>query len=190
MKIRTLKHSQAAQTLFLFGLSAVAAFAQSGDVDTSSISTLGSTILKLLISLAGMAFVGLVIWGGITLTTNRPKGLAMIGGGLGGALIAGLSFLWVNHLDGRQHFDKRNAVDPSTVEACLIPRRADDHRRIRTRAHQRYAEPRAAAVRYAVVSHSHHHYFVSAALSDTGLQSHRRSLLSFRFGFRLVALQG
>jgi len=53
------------------------------------------------VGLAGMAFVGLMIWGGLTLTTNRPRGLAMIGGGLVGALFAGLAFILVNTLTGQ-----------------------------------------------------------------------------------------
>ncbi len=48
-----------------------------------------------------MGFVGLIIFGGLTLTTNRPRGLAMIGGGLVGALLAGLAFVLVNTLTGQ-----------------------------------------------------------------------------------------
>lgn len=91
----------------LAGLLAVVAspvFAQSGDISgaTSSFTMLGGTILKLLIVLAGFAFVGLIIWGSLTLATNRPRGLAMIGGGMVGALLAGLAFVVVNTLTGRQ----------------------------------------------------------------------------------------
>ena len=66
---------QAVQFLLLFGLGATLAFAQSGDISgsTSNFTTLGTTILKLLVALAGMGFVGLIIWGGLTLTTNRPR---------------------------------------------------------------------------------------------------------------------
>ena len=56
--------------------------------------------LKLVVALAGMGFVGLIIFGGLTLATNRPRGLAMIGGGLVGALLAGLAFVIVNTLTG------------------------------------------------------------------------------------------
>ena len=46
-------------------------------------------------------FVGLIIWGGLMLGTNRPRGLAVIGGGLAGALLAGLAFALVNTLTGQ-----------------------------------------------------------------------------------------
>jgi hypothetical protein len=108
LRLSEMKHKlriffQTAQTLFLFGLTVAAAFAQSGDISgaTSNFTTLGTTILKLVVALAGMAFVGLIIWGGLTLTTNRPRGLAMIGGGLAGALLAGLAFVLVNTLTGQ-----------------------------------------------------------------------------------------
>ena len=92
-----------AQLSLLFGLTGTLAFAQSGDISgsTSNFTTLGATILKLLVALAGMGFVGLIIWGGLTLTTNRPRGLAMVGGGLVGALLAGLAFVIVNTLTGQ-----------------------------------------------------------------------------------------
>ena len=84
-------------------LAAPAVLAQSGDISgsTSNLVTLGTTILKVLVALAGMGFVGLIIWGGLTLGTNRPRGLAMIGGGLAGALLAGLAFALVNTLTGQ-----------------------------------------------------------------------------------------
>ena len=90
-------------TTLLLLLAPVLAFAQSGDISgsTSNFTMLGSTILKLVVGLAGMAFVGLIIWGGLTLATNRPRGLAMIGGGMVGALLAGLSFILVNTLTGQ-----------------------------------------------------------------------------------------
>jgi hypothetical protein len=94
---------RAAQTLSLFSLTAGLSLAQSGDISgaTSNFTTLGTTILKLVVALAGMAFVGLVIWGGLTLATNRPRGLAMVGGGLVGALLCGLAFVIVNTLTGQ-----------------------------------------------------------------------------------------
>jgi len=94
---------RAAQTLSLFSLTAGLSLAQSGDISgaTSNFTTLGITILKLVVALAGMAFVGLVIWGGLTLATNRPRGLAMVGGGLVGALLSGLAFVIVNTLTGQ-----------------------------------------------------------------------------------------
>jgi hypothetical protein len=87
-----------ASLLFMTAL----AFAQSGDISgsTSNFTTLGTTILKLVVALAGMGFVGLIIFGGLTLGTNRPRGLAMIGGGLVGALLSGLAFAIVNTLTG------------------------------------------------------------------------------------------
>jgi hypothetical protein len=103
MKNNCLKHSQAAQVLCLLGLTAAAAVAQSGDISgaTSNFTTLGTTILKLVVTLAGLAFVGLIIWGALTLATNRPRGLAMVGGGLVGALLCGLAFVLVNTLTGQ-----------------------------------------------------------------------------------------
>ncbi len=89
--------------LFLVGLTAAATLAQSGDISgsTSNFTTLGTTILKIVVTLAGMGFVGLIIFGGLTLATNRPRGLAMIGGGIFGALLAGLAFTLVNTLTGQ-----------------------------------------------------------------------------------------
>src|SRR5689334_21000888 len=86
------------QMLSLVVLTAAAALAQSGDISgsTSNFTTLGTTILKIVVTLAGMGFVGLIIFGGLTLATNRPRGLAMIGGGIFGALLAGLAFALVN----------------------------------------------------------------------------------------------
>src|ERR1035438_2893156 len=102
MKTNSRRFSRAAQMLFLVGLTAAATFAQSGDISgsTSNFTTLGTTILKIVVTLAGMGFVGLIIFGGLTLATNRPRGLAMIGGGLVGALLAGLAFVIVNTLTG------------------------------------------------------------------------------------------
>jgi hypothetical protein len=103
MTIKSPKALRTAQTLLLLGLTAAAAMAQSGDISgsTANFVTLGQKILLLLIALAGLAFVGLIIWGGLTLTTNRPRGLAMIGGGLVGALLAGLAVVLVNTLTGQ-----------------------------------------------------------------------------------------
>src|SRR5580704_3643325 len=103
MKENSSRLSTASHIVVLFGLTAALAFAQSGDISgsTSNFTTLGATILKLVVALAGMAFVGLIIWGGLTLTTNRPRGLAMVGGGLVGALLAGLAFVLVNTLTGQ-----------------------------------------------------------------------------------------
>jgi hypothetical protein len=103
MKNDFCKFKQAGQVTCLLGLTAVAALAQSGDISgaTSNFTTLGTSILKLVVALAGMAFVGLLIWGALTLATNRPRGLAMIGGGLVGALLCGLAFVLVNTLTGQ-----------------------------------------------------------------------------------------
>jgi hypothetical protein len=94
--------SKAVRRLLPLGLGATLAFAQSGDISgsTSNFTTLGTTILTLAVALAGMGFVGLIIWGGLTLTTNRPRGLAMVGGGLVGALLSGLAYALVNTLTG------------------------------------------------------------------------------------------
>ncbi len=103
MKHKCLFPFKASRLSLLVGLTATLAFAQSGDISgsTSNLTTLGSTILKVVVALAGMGFVGLIIWGGLTLTTNRPRGLAMVGGGLVGALLAGLAFALVNTLTGQ-----------------------------------------------------------------------------------------
>jgi len=97
------RFSRAAQLLLLFGLTAALTFAQSGDISgsTSNFTTLGTTVLKVVMSLACMGFVGLMIFGGLTLTTNRPRGLAMIGGGFVGALLAGLAVAFVSTLTGQ-----------------------------------------------------------------------------------------
>ena len=60
---------------FTYILATTLAFAQSGDISgsTSNFTTLGGSILKLLVALAGLGFVGLIIWGGLTLTTNRAE---------------------------------------------------------------------------------------------------------------------
>jgi len=91
-----------APLLIYMAVAAIPVLAQSGDISGSlvNVNTLGSTILKCILGLAGLGFVGLIVWGGITLATNRPKGLAMIGGGMVGALLAGLSFVLVNTLTG------------------------------------------------------------------------------------------
>lgn len=93
---------QTTQICVLISLTAAVAFAQSGDISgsTSNFMTLGTTILKVVVALAGIGFVGLLIWGGLTLTTN-PRGLAMIGGGLVGPLLAGFAFALVNTLTGQ-----------------------------------------------------------------------------------------
>ena len=103
MKYNYTRLSNTARTVFVFALASAIAIAQSGDISgsTTNFTTLGATILKLVVALAGMGFVGLIIWGGLTLTTNRPRGLAMVGGGLVGALLAGLAFVLVNTLTGQ-----------------------------------------------------------------------------------------
>ena len=94
---------QSLTALIGLAVAALPVLAQSGDISgsTGQFTTLGSTILKVVVALAGLAFVGLIIWGGLTLATNRPRGLAMIGGGLVGALLAGLSFALVQTLTGQ-----------------------------------------------------------------------------------------
>ena len=101
-----LKHLKSFATQIRFAIVALfiipLAFAQDGDLSgtLAPVKTLGSSILSIGIALAGFAFVGLIIWGSLTLSVNRPRGLAMIGGGAVGALLAGLAFLIVNHLTG------------------------------------------------------------------------------------------
>jgi hypothetical protein len=79
-------------------------FAQTGSGDISSsteqLLTLEHVILKVVLALAGAAFVGLIVWGGVTLAVNRVRGLAMIAGGIVGALLAGLAFALVGTLTG------------------------------------------------------------------------------------------
>jgi hypothetical protein len=93
---------RAAQTLFLFGLTAVAAFAQSGDISASTapVVTLGVTILKAVLALALVGCVGIVIYGAVTLGADRPRGLAMIASGVAGGLICGLSYALVGTTSG------------------------------------------------------------------------------------------
>ena len=62
--------------------------------------TFGRTALKCALGLAVFAFAGVIIWGGVTMGTNRPRGLAMVAGGMVGALLAGLSFVLVSTLSG------------------------------------------------------------------------------------------
>lgn len=103
MNNNSFRFPRVTQMLSLVVLTAAAALAQSGDISgsTSNFTTLGTTILKIVVTLAGMGFVGLIIFGGLTLATNRPRGLAMIGGGIFGALLAGLAFALVNTLTGQ-----------------------------------------------------------------------------------------
>ncbi len=103
MKHTYVHFSKAARLSLPFGLTSALVLAQSGDISgsTSNFTTLGTSILKLTVALAGMGFVGLIIWGGLTLTTNRPRGLAMVSGGLVGAFLAGLAFVLVNTLTGQ-----------------------------------------------------------------------------------------
>jgi len=101
-KVNSLRNSKAAQTLLLFGLTAVAAFAQSGDISASTapVITLGVTILKAVLALALVGCVGTVIYGAVTLGGNRPRALAMIAGGVAGGLIAGLSYALIGTTSG------------------------------------------------------------------------------------------
>jgi hypothetical protein len=93
--------SKTARILIPFGPMATLAFAQSGTPDLSPFIILGTTILKALVAVTGIAFVGLIVCGGLTLATNRPRGLAMVGGGLTGALLSGLAYTLVDTLTGR-----------------------------------------------------------------------------------------
>lgn len=85
-----------------FVLSSAVALAQSGDIsgNTGQFNTLAGDILVVLLALAVLGFVGIIIMGALTLGTNRPRGLAMVGGGLFGALLAGLAAVFVSTLTG------------------------------------------------------------------------------------------
>ncbi len=104
LTVARIRHSQGARLLCACMLSSALALAQSGDIsgDVVDFGTLGTTVLKVILGLAVLGFVGLLIAGGLQLTTNRPRGLAMVGGGLVGALLAGLSFALVSKLTGQQ----------------------------------------------------------------------------------------
>jgi len=88
--------------LICMAVAAIPVLAQSGDISGSTVEvmTLGRTALKCAFGLAVFAFAGLIIWGGVTMGTNRPRGLAMVAGGMVGALLAGLSFVLVSTLSG------------------------------------------------------------------------------------------
>jgi len=91
-----------APLLICLALTAIPVLAQSGDISgaTVEVMTLGRTALKCAFGLGVFAFAGLIIWGGVTMGTNRPRGLAMVAGGMVGALLAGLSFVLVGTLSG------------------------------------------------------------------------------------------
>lgn len=73
-----------------------------GDIKAifAPLQNLGASILEVFMGLVGFGFVGLIIWGALTLGTNRARGLAMIGGGMAGAVLAGLAVIIVSHLTG------------------------------------------------------------------------------------------
>jgi hypothetical protein len=99
---KSLKHSRAAQTLLLFGLTAVAAFAQSGDLSaaTAPIQTAGVNVIKLVLALVLLACVGVIAYGAATLGANKPRALAMIAGGIVGGIISGASLALVGTTSG------------------------------------------------------------------------------------------
>ena len=89
----------------LMGLCAACAMAQqqgSGDIfaDFQPLIILGTAVIRVIMALTGIAFVGGMIWGSITLITNRPKGMAIIASALVGSLIASLAVVIVSHLTG------------------------------------------------------------------------------------------
>jgi hypothetical protein len=100
--------------------SALCAFAQngqgSGDISQplSQYQTLGQVILEIFFIVAVIAFVGVLIWGALTLGSNRPRGIAMIGGGLAGALLCGLAVVIVSTLTGSQ-------VQTGSLGMLLLP---------------------------------------------------------------------
>ena len=114
--MRRAYHSRPAQMGAAVAFSAVAAFAQSGDISsqTSELMTLGKGILALVLGLATLAAVGVIIWGAVTIGSNRPRGLAMVGGGIFGALILGLSFALVTGLTGQ-------SVSPTSIGTLMLP---------------------------------------------------------------------
>jgi hypothetical protein len=113
--VKSLTHSPAAQAFFLFGLTVVAAFAQSGDISASTAPaiTLGVTIVKAFMALALLACVGTVIYGAASLGGNRPRALAMIAGGVFGGLVAGLSYALIGTTSG-------SSVPTSTILLSFI----------------------------------------------------------------------
>jgi len=79
-KFNSLKHSRAAQTLVLLGLTAVAALAQSGDLSaaTAPIQTAGVNVIKLVMALVLLACVGVIAYGALcrdtcSRLTHRPQ---------------------------------------------------------------------------------------------------------------------
>jgi hypothetical protein len=82
---------------------AASLLAQSGSLGTvtSQFQTMGTSIIHLLVILAGFTSVGLIVFGGLMLGTNPRRGGMMLIGGLCGALILGLSYLIVNGLTGQ-----------------------------------------------------------------------------------------
>ena len=101
-KFNSLKHSRAAQTLVLLGITAVAAFAQSGDLSaaTAPIQTAGVNVIKLVMALVLLACVGVIAYGAATLGSNKPRALAMIAGGIVGGIIAGASYALIGTTSG------------------------------------------------------------------------------------------
>ena len=87
----------------LLGLCSTCAMASVGSIlqDLQPILDLAGAFIQVLIAVTGVAFVGIIIWGAITLGTNRPRGLAMIAGGMVGAIVAGLAVVLVSHLTGQ-----------------------------------------------------------------------------------------
>jgi hypothetical protein len=100
--IHSFKHSRAAQTLLLCGLTAVAALGQSGDLSaaTAPIQTAGVNVIKLVMALVLLACVGVIAYGAATLGSNKPRALAMIAGGIVGGIIAGASYALIGTTSG------------------------------------------------------------------------------------------
>jgi hypothetical protein len=78
----------------------LALHAQSAAIDLSQFISLGGIFLAALLALSILAVVAVIVIGAVTLGTNRPRGLAMIAGGLFGALVIGVTVAWVSSLSG------------------------------------------------------------------------------------------
>jgi hypothetical protein len=93
--------SRPVQILTAVGLSATAAFAQAGTIDTSEETNLENTILKWVTGAFAVAMVCLFLYGCTKLGgRDRGTGIAMMVGCGFGALAGGLAFVYVSKLTG------------------------------------------------------------------------------------------
>jgi hypothetical protein len=93
---------RAAQYLLLFALSATLALAQSGDISGSlgNFTTLFQHVITIIRVIVGIVLFGGLMLGSVTLSTNRPRGAAMIAGCLVGCLLDGFAPAIVSTLTG------------------------------------------------------------------------------------------